>query len=308
MSIQLRLTVTETILRGFQRPNGQRRVATPTNEKSYRLEIYKLQIQHRHELSTQSRLTVQTIRVDTRGQPGRRRVNVHVNRSPFQWIHTRTRRLPIAASMRFDKLPSNWVNWRLQGRFHSPYATQSRVTGNAEANPISVHLDDSQLTINGHIPQKKCTENHGGFTRYAPFTSSDATHGSSNRNYLLHDSMESSTWRIMISDMITGIIGRSMGNVQDAGVADRAAVLNGKYNCPDNSYEASNYDSRLPLSIITLSTWSDDRIGSLWGERAICANSVLFCQTSQRKLIANERIRMCPYDGIQRGFLGIQWW
>jgi hypothetical protein len=58
MSIELRLTVTETILCGFQRPIGQRRVATPTNEKSYGLEIYELQIQKRHELSNQSRLTV----------------------------------------------------------------------------------------------------------------------------------------------------------------------------------------------------------------------------------------------------------
>jgi len=62
MSIELRLTVTETILCGIQRPIGQRRVATPTNEKSYGLEIYELQIHKRHELSTQSRLTVvQTI-------------------------------------------------------------------------------------------------------------------------------------------------------------------------------------------------------------------------------------------------------
>ena len=75
LSSQLRLTVTETISFGFQRPIGQRRVATPTNEKSYGLEIYELQIQKRHELSTQSRLTVeQTIRVDTGGQPARRHV------------------------------------------------------------------------------------------------------------------------------------------------------------------------------------------------------------------------------------------
>jgi len=67
----------------------------------------------------------------------------------------------------------------------------------------------------------------------------------------------------MISDMITGIIGISMCNVQDAGDADCAAVLNGKYNYPEYSNEASNYDSRLPLSIITSRTRSDDRIGLL---------------------------------------------
>jgi hypothetical protein len=65
MSIELRLTVTEMIWCGFQRRIGQSCVAIPTNEKSYGLEIYELQIQKRHELSTQSRLTVvQTIRVD----------------------------------------------------------------------------------------------------------------------------------------------------------------------------------------------------------------------------------------------------
>jgi hypothetical protein len=51
-TIELRLTVAETILYGFERPIGQRRVATPTTEKSYGLEIYKLQIQKRPELST----------------------------------------------------------------------------------------------------------------------------------------------------------------------------------------------------------------------------------------------------------------
>jgi hypothetical protein len=34
----------------------------------------------------------------------------------------------------------------------------------------------------------------------------------------------------------------------------------------------------------------------------MCANSIQFHQT-----YANERIRMCPYDVIRRGFLGIQW-
>jgi len=139
MSIELRLTVTETILCGIQRPIGERRVATPTNEKSYGLEIYELQIQKRYESSTQSRLTVvQKIRVDTRGQPARRRVSQQVGRSQLQWIHTRTRWLPIAASIIFNKLPSNWVNWRLQGRFHGPYAIESCVTRNAEAGPTSV--------------------------------------------------------------------------------------------------------------------------------------------------------------------------
>jgi len=42
-------------------------------------------------------------------------------------------------------------------------------------------------------------------------------------------------------------------------------------------------------------------------ERAICANSILVRGRSQRRLIAKEQIRMCPYDGIRTGFLEIQW-
>jgi len=38
------------------------------------------------------------------------------------------------------------------------------------------------------------------------------------------------------------------------------------------------------------------------GEEAIRANSIEFHQS-----YGNERIRMCPYDGIRRVFLGIQW-
>ena len=43
-----------------------------------------------------------------------------------------------------------------------------------------------------------------------------------------------------------------------------------------------------PWSIVTFDTWLDDRIGSLWGERAICANSIQFHQT-----YANKRIWIC---------------
>jgi len=42
------------------------------------------------------------------------------------------------------------------------------------------------------------TEDQGGITRYARFTSSDATDGSSNRDYLLQDSMELSTLQMML--------------------------------------------------------------------------------------------------------------
>jgi len=170
MSTQLRLTVAETIQSWFQSPAGQRRVATPTSEKSYGLEIYELQTQKRHQLSSRSRLTVvQTIR----GQPPRKRVTDQVSQSQLQRMHhTRTRRLPIAASMRFDKLPSNWVNWRLQGRFQSPCVHKSRVTGNAKAgpspkiSPILIRQAQSRANYRddaGHNCTPKCT--HGGWGR-----------------------------------------------------------------------------------------------------------------------------------------------
>jgi len=44
-------------------------------------------------------------------------------------------------------------------------------------------------------------------------------------------------------------------------------------------------------------------------ERAICATSILFHQTSQQKQINRQQANMdmCPYYGIQRGFFEIQW-
>jgi len=189
--------------------------------------------------------------------------------------------------MRFDKLPSNWVNWRLQGRSHSLYATQSRVTGNAEANPTSVHLDDSQLTINGHIPGKKCTYGESGricairtihisrchrwqFQSQLPSTRLDwviyiteAARSSSSgyatiQLWLPNDNRYDYRYHWAING----------GRVRDSGaaIADRVAAPKGKYNNPEYSKVASRYDSWLLSSIITASTWLDDRIGSLWGE------------------------------------------
>jgi len=98
MSIKLRLKVRETIMCGFQRPIGQRRVATSTNEKSYGPEIYKLEIQKRYEFSIQLRLTVvQPIWVDIRGEPARRYVSNQVGQSPLQEMYyTRMQKLEIA--------------------------------------------------------------------------------------------------------------------------------------------------------------------------------------------------------------------
>jgi len=94
------------------------------------------------------------------------------------------------------------------------------------------------------------------FTNYARFTSIHIADGSSNRNYLPQDSTELSTLQIMITDMITGVIGLSTGRVQDSGAAitDRVAAPNGKYNNPESSKVASRYDPQLLLSIITFST------------------------------------------------------
>jgi len=129
------------------------------------------------------------LRISDTIEPARRRVNDQVNWSQSQQIHhTRTRRLSIVASLIFDMLPSNWLNWQFQRRFHSPYATESRVTGNAEAvdSPewvyklCAIHVDPyhrRQLTlrlqsirldwvsyvteaaksVNGYIPRHKCT-------------------------------------------------------------------------------------------------------------------------------------------------------
>ena len=56
--------------------------------------------------------------------------------------------------------------------------------------------------------------------------------------------------------MITDFFRLLMGRVQDSGAAitDRVAAPNGKYNNPESSKVASRYDSRLPLSIITIGT------------------------------------------------------
>ena len=83
-------------------------------------------------------------------------------------------------------------------------------------------------------------------------------------------------------------------------MTDRVATPKGKYINPECSKVASRYYSPLPLSIITIGTWLDDRILSLCGERPIGANAIQFHQS-----YADEGIRMCPYDGIRRRFLGI---
>jgi len=145
-------------------------------------------------------------------------------------------------------------------------------------------------------------EDRGGFTRYAWFTSSDATDGTSNRNYLLQDcgiiyvtddvrSLPHRLWKsdkarygqrvnesTMIIDMITGIICLHTGRAQESGaaIADHAAALNGKYTyfTPECSKVASRYDLQRPLYIITIGTWVDDQTGSLCEERKPSASTL----------------------------------
>jgi len=94
----------------------------------------------------------------------------------------------------------------------------------------------------------------------------------------------------------------------EAAVKDCVAAPNRKYNNRECSKVSSRYDLRLPLAIVTTGTFLDDWIRSLWGERAISTNSILFRQTSQWTLINRQRADtdMFPEDGIWRRFLGTQ--
>ena len=63
-------------------------------------------------------------------------------------------------------------------------------------SPTSVEIAITFYTTRrSHLHYGSC---EAGFTRYPRFTSSDATDGSSNRNYLLQDSTELSTLRMML--------------------------------------------------------------------------------------------------------------
>ena len=147
------------------------------------------------DMYTQLRLMIaETIRVHSWGQGARRRVSDEVSQSQMQRIDTRTRRLSIKASMIFGKLPSNWVNWRLQGRLQGRYVHKSRVTGNSETGhspeaiyewrathiyPHSrqqlksrspstrldgvIYVTEAVKSVNWHIPQTMCT--YGGSGR-----------------------------------------------------------------------------------------------------------------------------------------------
>jgi len=110
---------------------------------------------------------------------------------------------------------------------------RSRLFSRDFVDPYPPSAIESPKSMNQHI-QCEPTEDQGGFTRYARFTSSDATDGSSNRDYLLHDSMES-----YVTDDVRSLLQRLRrsykaiyGRVQDSGaaIADRASAVKGKYN------------------------------------------------------------------------------
>jgi hypothetical protein len=116
-----------------------------------------------------------------------------------------------------------------------------------------------------YLERSAPTVNQGGFTPFRPITSSDATDGSSNRNYLPQDSMQSPMYRqcqeftaavteglhgyIRLAAMqsynydyrfLSSIDGQSSGT--GAAIADCVAAQNGKFNNLAGSKVATMYD------------------------------------------------------------------
>ena len=114
----------------------------------------------------------------------------------------------------------------------------------------------------------------------------------------------------MVTDMITGIMVYLQAEFKIVKQRSLIVWLLRKRSLitPEYSKVASRYNAWLPLSIITVSTWLDDRIGSLWGQ---CHRRQLYSisSTSPPKLINRQPANtdMYPYDGIRRGFLGLLW-
>jgi len=163
--------------------------------------------------------------------------------------HSRTRKLQIEAPMWFDRLPSNWVNWRLQGRFHSPYATESHVTGKAEAGPFPevplILIWQAQLKLRSQIHPTRMI--HIYQCHWWQFQLQLPSGRPNGLIYGMEDVTGSPQWQrqsykaiysqrvnesTMITNMISGIIGLSIGAVQVSGpaITDRVAASLGKYN------------------------------------------------------------------------------
>ena len=126
-------TDSQTISCGFQRPIGQSYRDTSEGEMVRNWQRQSAEAT-RLGKNTQLRLTVpDTIPSSFRSPSARRSVSEHATQGQFQWfLNTITPSPPNAWSMRSDKLPPTWVNWRLQGRFPSPYVAESRITCNAK--------------------------------------------------------------------------------------------------------------------------------------------------------------------------------
>jgi len=153
---------------GFQWPIGQRRVATPMDEKSYGLEIYESQIQKRHELSAQLRLIVT------------------------------------------ETIPSWFQRPAGQETRQRPSQSKFISTNSSYKNSKAINRDINDIR---YLERSTPTKAQGRFTRYARFTSSDATDGSSNRNYLPQDSTKLSTLRMVRSS--SNGFGRSTTTTQN---------------------------------------------------------------------------------------------
>ena len=227
---------------------------TSLDDTSYRLEIYESQIQKRHELSTQLSLTVaETIlswfQANRPGdasatQSGEVNCNEFIIRelegyqSRHQWDLISYLPIESIDDYRDDSVP------------HTPL----RVASPAMLKQVLLQFtfDDSQLTINGHRNRTKCTyggsgrvyEIRTGHVDLHPRRQLKSRLPSTWLNGIIYvtDDVRSLPQRLrksykaiygqrvnestMITDMITGIIGLSMGRVQDSGaaIADRVAA------------------------------------------------------------------------------------
>jgi len=144
--------------------------------------------------------------------------------------------------------------------------TPQRVASPAMPKPVlhQFTLDDSQLTINGHITRTKCTYGGSGRVYEIPASHVDLHRRWQSKSrlpstrpngiiYITEDVRnlprrlrksykaiygqrldESSMITSMITDMTTSIIGLLMDTVQDSGaaIADRVGALGRKYNNP----------------------------------------------------------------------------
>jgi len=210
---------------------------------------------------TELRLMIaDTIRVDSRGQWAKKRISDQVGQSQLQRMHhTKTRRLPIAASMIFDKLPSNWVNRRLQGQCQSPYIHQSRVTGNAEVvhSPEAV-CELHVIHVDPHRKQQLKLRSPSRWLDGVIYLMDAARNSSSGYATIL---LQLPIWL-----PVSLVFRRSEFKIVEQRSQIMWQLWMGSTITPECSKVASRYNSQLPLSIVTLGTCLDDRIGLLWGE------------------------------------------